>query len=220
MLHLSRRAVIVLLVGASLLSAQTGAGPAPASAPSLGAPKPFPYAFVFPRPSADELKARRAALAKEIKDGAVVVVSSEKPSLSSHRYSPDHDVYYLTGIDTDFCAMTLIAKDGKVADVKLFLPKEDPMYTLWNGSRVTAGDAAKEASGIADIGVVKDDNLQSFEEALTKIAESGKPVFMSSDASERRSRQPKKLSLDTEGRNAKVRDFLKGRRIPTSRSAA
>src|SRR5439155_12777370 len=125
---------------------------------SLGAPKPFPYAFVFPRPPAEELKARRAALAKEIKDGAVVVVSGEKPAISSHRYTPDHNVYYLTGVDTDFCAMTMIAKDGKVAEVRVFLPKDNAFYALWNGVRVTAGGAAKALSGIEDVSAVEGDN--------------------------------------------------------------
>jgi Xaa-Pro aminopeptidase len=209
MLRHTRSAAALLLVLATLVQAQTGAGPAAATAPAMGAPKPFPHALVFPRPPADELKARRAALAEEIKDGAVVVVSSEKPALSSHRYAPDHNVYYFTGVDTDFCAMTLVAKDGKVADVKLFLPKEDPGYTLWNGARITAGDAAKALTGIDEIGVVKGDNLNAFEEALTKIAESGRTVYMDADPGERRGRQPKKLSLEVEGRNSRVRDFLK-----------
>jgi Xaa-Pro aminopeptidase len=204
--HKSLIAVGFLLLG-SLLEAQ---GPPAATTPAtraLGDPKPFPFKFVMPRASAEELKARRAALAHEIKDGAVVVVSGEKPNISSHRYSPDHNVYYLTGVDTDFCAMTMIVKDGKVADVKLFLPKEDPFYTLWNGARVTAGDAAKAMSGIDDIALVKEDAYGTFEEALTKIAESQKTVFM--DAGPSAKRQPKKLNLDSESRVSHVRDFLK-----------
>jgi Xaa-Pro aminopeptidase len=199
-----------LLVG-SLLVAQ---GPPPATTPvrQLGDPKPFPYQFVLPRPPAAELQARREALAREIENGAVVAISGEKPAVSSHRYSPDHNLYYLTGVDTDFCAMTLIAKDGKVAEVKLFLPAHDSMYELWDGFRVTAGDEARAMSGIEDVVKVQmtkfGTSIKSFEEALTKIAESAKTVYMDAE-SERRARQPKKLSLDGETRAGRVREFLK-----------
>jgi Xaa-Pro aminopeptidase len=203
------RSAAVLLVLVSFSQAQGGAGPSPATGAALGAPKPFPYSFVLPKPPAEELKARRALLANAIQDGAVVVVSSPKPNISSHRYSPDHNVYYLTGVDTDFCAMTLVASGGKVAEVKLFLPKEDPSYTLWNGARVTAGDEAKAASGIDDIGVVKGDNYTAFEEALTKIADSGKSVYVDFDSFERRARPAKKISFDLEGRNSRIQAFLK-----------
>lgn len=213
-----RRAVFLavgfLTLGA-LLDAQ-GPPPAAATTPgtrALGAPKPFPFDFVMPRPPAAELKARREALAQEIKDGVVVVVSSEKPSISSHRYSPDHNVYYLTGVDTDFVAMTMTAKDGKVAEVKLFLPADDAMYELWNGSRVVAGDEARAASGIDEIVKVQVGSFAAsykpFEEALTKIAGGGNTVYMDSEPAGR-PRQPKKLNLEGETRTGRIREFLKG----------
>jgi Xaa-Pro aminopeptidase len=180
--RLARLAAVLLLAAGAVLHAQTGAGPAAASAPALGAPKPFPYPFSLPRPPADELKARRAALAKDVKDGAVVLVSSEKPALASHRYSPDHNVYYFTGIDTDFCAMTLVAKDGKIADLKLFLPTADPGYELWNGKRVCAGDEAKALSGIDEVVKVQESqfgkNYKPFEKALAEIARSARNVWL------------------------------------------
>lgn len=209
------RALAALLLFVSTVHAQTGAGPAPASAPALGAPKAFPYGFVLQRPSAAELKARRTALAKEIQDGSVVIVSAEKPNISSHRYSPDHNVYYLTGIDSDFCAMTLTAKGGKLEDVKLFLPKEDAMYELWNGKRVCAGDDAKAMSGIDEIVPVQvgsfGGSLKPFEDELARLAESGKPVYLEGgDSGGRRGRGgAKKFSLDSEGRIGRLREALK-----------
>jgi Xaa-Pro aminopeptidase len=204
----------ILVIGA-LAGAQNpsvGAGPAPKTA-TLGGPKPFPYAFVLPRPSAEELKRRRADLAKEIGDGAVIVVSAEKPALSSHRYAPDHNVYYLTGIDTDFCAMTMIATGGTVTEVKLFLPMDDDLYELWNGKRIVADDSAKAMSGIQDVVKVQvssfGESFKPFEEALARLAESGKPIFVDRDAGERRPRGQKKLALSSEGRPAKIREFLK-----------
>jgi Xaa-Pro aminopeptidase len=208
---MSRTTILALatLLTAPLLdaqTAQTGAGPAP-KASALGQPKAFPYEFVLPRPSADELKSRRAALAKEIGDGAVVVVSSEKPSISSHRYAPDHNVYYLTGVDTDFCAMTLVAKGGQVASVKLFLPGDDALYTLWNGSRMTAGEAAKASSGIDDVVKVQWTDqmvsLKPFEKELAEIAASGMPVFLDLPS------RPGKTFLNVEPRPIKVREALR-----------
>jgi Xaa-Pro aminopeptidase len=205
------RFAAVLLILASIAQAQTGAGPAPATGPALGAPKPFPHAFALARPSAAELKARRARLAEEIKEGVVVIVSAEKPNISSHRYSPDHNVYYLTGVDSDFCAMTLVAKGGKVESTKLFLPKEDAMYELWNGKRVCAGDEAKALSGIDDVVPVQvssfGSSLKPFEEEIAKLVDSGRPIYIE-EAGERRKRE-KRLNLDSEGRVGRLRDYLK-----------
>src|SRR4051812_14380376 len=45
-----------------------------------------------------ELAERRAALAKEIGDGTLVVMAAAEPSISRHGYVPDQNYLYLTGL--------------------------------------------------------------------------------------------------------------------------
>jgi Xaa-Pro aminopeptidase len=200
-------AVLVLVASSAPAPSQEGAGPA--RQPVVATPKAFPFEFVLPRPSPEELRRRRAALAKEIGDGAAIVVSAEKPGVSKFRYAPDQNTYYLTGVDSDLCAMTLIAAGGKIASVKLFLPADDPNYELWNGKRVVAGDEAKALSGIDDVVKVRvsqfGESLGPLEEELKGLATSGKPVFVDSD--KRRSRGTK-LDLAGERRTGRIRAFL------------
>jgi Xaa-Pro aminopeptidase len=173
---------VSLLFASGPLAAQEGK-----ATPVFGAPKAFPYDFKASHPPAEELKARRAKLAAAIKDGVAVAVSQEPPSLySGARYKPDNNVYYLTGVESDFCALLLVAKDGKVARETLFLPKYDAGYELWNGKRATADDAdVRSTTGVEDVVAVQGSmygaSLKPFSKALEAALAGDDEVFIYTD---------------------------------------
>lgn len=173
--------------------------PAAASAQEsrpYGEPKPFPYAFTPSAPPVAELKDRRAKLAAKIRDGVVVALSQEAPSLySGARYKPANTIYYLTGVETDFCALVLVAKDGKILTETLFLPKRDAQYELWNGRRVVAdGPEATRLTGVEEVVAVQGSlfgsSLKPLQKALEALVETAPGPFYTEGT------PPKKPRLD------------------------
>lgn len=210
------RSMMVLGVVTAVLTG-LGRGQSPAADAPLGAVKAFPYEYVFPRPPAAELAMRRDALAVAVGSGVVVLVSPEGPELSSGgRYKPDNDLYYLTGVDTEFCAYVQVCRGGKTVETKLFLPNADRNYELWNGRRVVAGDEAKAMTGIDDIVVVRPgsgtDGLKPLAETLKRLAETPPgPFYVASPGGGRRARDnPERLELNPIGRAERLREYLVG----------
>jgi Xaa-Pro aminopeptidase len=94
-----------------------------------------------------EIAGRRAALAKTIGDGTLVVVAAPEASISRHGYVPDQNYLYLTGLREPGGALVLRAKGG-AADAKLFVAEKDPAAEVWTGVRLGV-PGAQAATGIA-----------------------------------------------------------------------
>jgi hypothetical protein len=140
-------AFAALLLAAPELSAQDDA--------SFRKP-PAPYAFVHPTAKPSELRRRRERLAEILKDGTAILVSDEPASLySGARYRPGNNIFYFTGVESDFCALVLTAKDGAIASETLFLPAYDAHYELWNGKRAVArsGEGFGRRNDRRDVGL-------------------------------------------------------------------
>ncbi len=180
-------------------------------------PRPFPYQHPLRLPDGSELKSRREALAARMGTGVALLLSPEKPSdVGLMRYRPDSNVYYFTGVETDPVALVLVAKDGRIADEKLFLPPDSASYALWNGKRTTAGPEAAAAAGLQADQVVTmsaprgrpGTNFTALEEAISAgLKATGGPLFL--DHVSRGSR-PKAGSFDprTSTREESVRDHF------------
>jgi len=81
---------------------------------------------------------RRARLAERIGDGALVLPAARERVRSRdtmHGYSPDRDLYYLTGLaEPDACAVFVGDGNGGMR-FELFVRDRDPLAELWNGPR-------------------------------------------------------------------------------------
>jgi Xaa-Pro aminopeptidase len=208
------RTVIAFLL-AVLASSVASAQERPAD-PAYGGPQPFPRPHVHPRASAEELKARRARLAELMKDGVAVLVSDEPVSLySGGRYRPGNNLHYYTGVESDFCALVVVAKDGKLASERLYVPEYDAGYELWNGKRVVADDAAKAATGVDEIvplgASAFGDTYGAFETALNRLVDDGATLFLEATGPRGRP-QTKALELTPKNRAALLRDYVVGRK--------
>jgi Xaa-Pro aminopeptidase len=111
-----------------------------ASLLTLGASR----AFAQDAPS--ELAARRAALAKAIGEGTLVVMAAPEPTISKHGYVPDQNYLYLTGLREAGGALLLKVRGG-VGEAQLFVAEKDPAAEVWTGNRLGI-EGARSATGI------------------------------------------------------------------------
>jgi Xaa-Pro aminopeptidase len=102
-----------------------------------------------------ELAARRAALARAIGEGTLVVMNAPEPSISRHGYVPDQNYVYLTGLREAGGALLLNVRGG-VGEAHLFVADKEPAAEVWTGTRLgVEGARAKtgmntaSASGLA-----------------------------------------------------------------------
>ncbi|HEV7990552.1 MAG TPA: Xaa-Pro aminopeptidase, partial [Gemmatimonadaceae bacterium] len=93
-----------------------------------------------------ELAERRAALARAIGEGTLVVMSAPEAEISRNGYVPDQNYLYLTGLSEPGGALVLRARDG-VAEAQLFVADKVPAEEVWTGNRLGV-DAARTTTGI------------------------------------------------------------------------
>jgi Xaa-Pro aminopeptidase len=102
------------------------------------------------RASAQDLKseiaARRAALARAIGEGTLVVMNAPEPSISRHGYVPDQNYVYLTGLREAGGALLLQVRGG-VGEAQLFVADKEPAAEVWTGTRLGV-DGARAATGM------------------------------------------------------------------------
>jgi Xaa-Pro aminopeptidase len=94
-----------------------------------------------------EIAGRRAALAKTIGEGTLVVVAAPEASISRNGYVPDQNYLYLSGLREPGGALVLRAHAG-AADAKLFVAEKDPAAEVWTGVRLGV-PGAQAATGIS-----------------------------------------------------------------------
>ena len=102
------------------------------------------------RASAQDLKsetaARRAALARAIGEGTLVVMNAPEPSISRHGYVPDQNYLYLTGLREAGGALLLKVRGG-VGEAQLFVADKAPAAEVWTGTRLGV-EGARAATGM------------------------------------------------------------------------
>ena len=93
-----------------------------------------------------ELAARRAALARAIGEGTLVVMNAPEPSISRHGYVPDQNYVYLTGLREAGGALLLKVRGG-VGEAQLFVADKEPAAEVWTGTRIGV-EGARERTGM------------------------------------------------------------------------
>ena len=108
----------------------------------------------------ERLEARRAALAKRIGEGVVVLRSSVQRDIEGDYaqdsdYREDNDFFYLTGAEAPESWLVLVARDSALAQAILYLPLRDTVTPYrseqWVGPRLNPGPAATALTGIQDV---------------------------------------------------------------------
>ena len=102
------------------------------------------------------LTARRAALARQIGTGVVILRSAEERSIEGDYpqdsdFRESNDFFYLTGLEAPDAWFALAARDSGVADVRLFLPARDPQSERWTGAKLGPDSAAVRITGITSV---------------------------------------------------------------------
>src|SRR4051812_33049398 len=102
-----------------------------------------------------EIAGRRAALAKALGEGTLVVMAAPEASISRNGYVPDQNYLYLTGLREPGGALVLKAHGG-VGDATLFVADKEPAAEAWTGTRLgvegagaATGMNTASASGLA-----------------------------------------------------------------------
>ena len=102
-----------------------------------------------------EIAGRRAALAKAIGEGTLVVTAAPEAAISRNGYVPDQNYLYLTGLREPGGAL-LMRIHGGVAESQVFVADKDPAAEVWTGvrmgvegARAATGLSAASASGLA-----------------------------------------------------------------------
>ena len=105
---------------------------------------------------------RRAALAKELEDG-ILLVRGLPPTRDYAAFRQDKTFWYLTGVESPDAALLVDLSKKREA---LFLPKANAMLEMWEGEQWDAKDAwVREATGIEDVRA-EDQLLATLEEWL------------------------------------------------------
>ncbi|HEX8692079.1 MAG TPA: Xaa-Pro aminopeptidase [Longimicrobium sp.] len=135
-------AVLTLVLAAGAASAQ-GPVPPPEGAadawtvPATPAPAPI---------SAEEHARRRAALARRMGDGVLVILGAEEPEADYMTFAQSSPFRYFTGV-TEPGAALVMAKQGESVREILFVLPRDPSREVWEGSRLGA-ERAQALTGI------------------------------------------------------------------------
>jgi len=93
-----------------------------------------------------ETAARRAALARAIGEGTLVVMNAPEPSISRHGYVPDQNYLYLTGLKEAGGALLFKVRGG-VGEAQLFVADKEPAAEVWTGTRLGV-EGARAATGM------------------------------------------------------------------------
>jgi Xaa-Pro aminopeptidase len=93
-----------------------------------------------------EIASRRAALARAIGDGTLIVMAAPEASISRNGYVPDQNYLYLTGLREPGGAL-LLKVHGGVGEAQLFVADKEPAAEVWTGTRLGV-DGARAATGM------------------------------------------------------------------------
>ena len=93
-----------------------------------------------------EIAARRAALAKSIGEGTLVVVAAPEAAISRNGYVPDQNYLYFTGLREPGGAL-LLRVHGGVGEAQIFVADKAPAAEVWTGVRLGI-DGARAATGM------------------------------------------------------------------------
>lgn len=95
-----------------------------------------------PGPDLAPFRARRARLAERLGGAALILYSGEQVTRSNdtrHRFRPDTDFFYLTGLAEPGCVLVL--RPGRDPSFALFVPEQSDRDALYHGRRPTADEA-------------------------------------------------------------------------------
>ena len=117
----------------------------------------------------------RRKLAARLEEGSAAVLFAGKAPLKRgdeyYPFSPDRNVYYVTGVERENCVF-LMAKVAGGLQETLFIPRDNGILAKWVGANMTA-EEAEEISGMTDIRPIDafaDDFAQMvFRNNITKI---------------------------------------------------
>ncbi|MGB0063473.1 MAG: aminopeptidase P N-terminal domain-containing protein [Terracidiphilus sp.] len=107
-------------------------------------------------------RARRVALATELKGGIAILFAAEEPELDFMPYRQDSDFYYLTGWNEPGAALVIVGDAPQTAAPRaykeiLFLPARDLHMETYTGAKMDAATpGVAEAAGV--------DNVQAMTE--------------------------------------------------------
>ena len=94
-----------------------------------------------------EHAARRAALAKAMGNGTVLVMAAVEPTISRHGYVPDQNYLYLTGLREAGGALLMTVRGG-VGESRLFVADKEPAAEVLTGRRLGV-EAARARTGLS-----------------------------------------------------------------------
>jgi Xaa-Pro aminopeptidase len=97
--------------------------------------------------ASSEIAARRAALARAIGEGTLVVMAAPEASISRNGYVPDQNYLYLTGLREPGGALLLKVRGG-VGEGQLFVADKEPAAEVWTGTRLGV-EGARAATGLS-----------------------------------------------------------------------
>jgi Xaa-Pro aminopeptidase len=130
--------------------------------------------FLFPsalqaldKQPASVYRARRVALAGELKGGIAILFAAEEPLLDFTPYRQDSDFYYLTGWNEPGAALVIVsgapqASSARIYKEILFLPSRDPHMETYTGAKMDA-----ETPGVAQTAGV--DNVEAMTELPAEL---------------------------------------------------
>lgn len=102
--------------------------------------------FLDTVPSVTELKARRSALARAIKDGVLIFEGTAAPNT----LRSDRSLYYLTGVAHTEARLIIDVRAGQGTSYLFLLPKNEKKER-WDGPSPHPGPAVVQASGIESV---------------------------------------------------------------------
>jgi Xaa-Pro aminopeptidase len=110
-------------------------------------------------------RARRAQLAERLGNGVVLVPAAErrdpeKDVLQDGDFRQDDYFFYLTGIETPGAWLMLVARQGSVGTVTLFLQPRNPFVERWMGVQLGPGEDAVRLTGIEQVLAWHPDSLK------------------------------------------------------------
>jgi len=144
-------------------------------------------------------KLRRQRYYKEVQDQTLSLFFSgkapQKSSDQNYLFSVNRNFYYLTGINQENVAL-LLAKGAQETKTYLFIEKNDPLKTLWDG----AGLTFEQASGISEIDLVYVKSINNLEKFISQLlATTRSAIFGSIEKMYLDLERQNELSLETPG---------------------
>ena len=137
-------------------------------------------AGLVPRPAAAQIApaeyaARRAALAAQIGDGALVAFGAGEPAHDFEHFDQTPSFLYLTGIREPDAALVMVKRGGQTRST-VFVAPSDPEREVWTGHRMGVAEAGRR-TGVAarpstELRTVLD-SLAAARVALAVVGETG-----------------------------------------------